>query len=156
MMQHFVCLCCLYINTSKMKYLSILFIAAICFVLVQCKKTAKVTETVFVASPFGCSNTENNKSGDYFICIDTLRDNRCPENVICVWGGYTAVNVNFHEGNNIHSFKMGLKNFVLSGSTFDTTINNYRIILNNILPYPNTSVGNQNNIKKAYFEITHL
>ena len=138
-----------------MKYLSTLFIALVSFVLLQCKKPAKAIETVFVVSPFSCSNTETNKSIDYFICVDSLYDSRCPANVNCPWAGFAKVKVKFHEGNNVYSFEMSLTKFPAIGLTNDTTLNGYRIIFTDVLPYPgSTSPSPTPSDKKCYFKIT--
>ena len=155
-MQHFICFCCLVLNTSKMKYLSILLIAAVSFVLLQCKKPQKVTETIFIAPLNSCSNIKTDNSGDYFICVDSLNDSRCPANAICIWAGFAMAKIKFHEGNNTHSLKMVLEKSVYFPNTNDTTINGYRIIFTDVQPYP--GLGSSPPIageQKCFFKITH-
>ena len=143
-------------NTSKMKYLSLLLIVCVSFVLMQCKKPQKVTETVFIASPLGCSNVKTDNSGDYFICIDSLNDSRCPQLVLCVHAGFVIAKVKFHEGNNIHSLNMGLDKNIYFPTTNDTIINGYRIIFSDVQPYPgSTSPPPSAGEKKCFFKITH-
>lgn len=107
-----------------------------------------------VVSLYKCLPLQTN--GSVSICFDSLiTDSRCPENVVCVWGGYAMIKVSFYENNNIHRFKLLLPPGQRNKSN-DTTINGYKIILTGLNPYPNTSlpVPTTNNIK-ASFDITH-
>lgn len=69
------------------------------------------------------------KATEPYICFDSLiEDSRCPKGMTCVWAGTVLIKVSFHEGSNIHPFKIFLGK--------DTTINGYKIIFTDLTPYP--------------------
>ena len=116
---------------------SCLFIILINFVT-ACKKS----ETTQANGKFEVALYNCNKKSEPYICFDSLiTDNRCPEDVVCIWSGYAMIKVSFHENRNTHIFKMAIPNIrnLFFDAPADTTINGYRIVFSDLQPYPNTS-----------------
>lgn len=69
---------------------------------------------------------------DYSLCFESVDDSRCPTNAVCVWEGNAAANL-------VLKSAAGNKSFTLNThSNFkrDTIINNLKIELIGVLPYP--------------------
>jgi hypothetical protein len=76
------------------------------------------------------------------IALDSvLNDSRCPKGCYCFWAGNAEVRFSF--SNDVHKIKFVLNTF--SGWRTDTLINEYRIKLLDVKPYPEAGrIINQN------------
>jgi hypothetical protein len=93
----------------------------------------------------------NVKGKDITICFDNLeQDSRCPVNADCIWRGIAVANFTLKNGTQEVKFK--LANYTLAPFTNDTTINEVRIILKNVTPYPGEA-GYSTQKKTAILEI---
>ena len=117
----------------------LLFIVAgfLILIFISCKKNA--TTAYGTAIPlYSCNNNSSDRTVPY-ICFDSLiNDSRCPEDAVCIWAGYVMIKTTFHENGNTHSFRMILPDLKNFGAVNDTTINGYRVVFKDLMPYPNT------------------
>lgn len=84
---------------------------------------------------------------DYEICLLSINDSRCPSGGKCVWEGDAVVELNLKTNSKNQSFSLHTHpNFQK-----DTVINNLKIELLNVFPYPdlNTAVDQ----KDSYAEL---
>ena len=72
------------------------------------------------------------KDTAYEICLKSIKDSRCPTGVNCIWGGDAVVVFNFQSKTEKKSFEL----HTASKLKQDTIINNLRIKLINVFPYP--------------------
>ncbi len=71
------------------------------------------------------------------ICFDSLiNESRCPVNIdiYCIWGGYASAAFRLNTGGVSTTFKLSTLN--VGNLHTDTVINNIKITLKDILPYP--------------------
>ena len=69
---------------------------------------------------------------DYSLCFDAVSDSRCPADVVCVWEGNAAASFILKSATGNVPFTLNtFRNF-----TQDTIINNLKIELIGVLPYP--------------------
>lgn len=72
------------------------------------------------------------------LCVDSVyNDSRCPMDVICIWQGNAAVAVSFSINGNVHHLTLNTAN--TNTLSADTLIENYRISLDELAPYPISS-----------------
>jgi hypothetical protein len=117
-----------------MKQIFSLLLFGIIALFAGCKKTAtKNAATVSVAMEqcvqklYGADNLS--------LCLDELvEDSRCPTNANCMWQGVARLRFSMQLQNQSYSFVLSTSN-VQSFRT-DTTIQNYRISLRQVTPYP--------------------
>jgi hypothetical protein len=77
----------------------------------------------------------NIKSRGISVCFNNLEeDSRCPINAVCIWRGVAIANLTFKNGAKEVTFK--LADYTFPGFINDTTIDNVRIILKKVSPYP--------------------
>lgn len=79
---------------------------------------------------------------------DVLQDSRCPLDVICIWEGNASVALILSENSNKHDIV--LNTYRPFGR--DTTINNYKITLVDVHPYPMSD----NTIDKSKYSVDIL
>lgn len=72
---------------------------------------------------------------EYEICLTSINDSRCPSNVVCVWEGDAEVEFNFKSNSENKIFKLHTNDKFQQ----DTIINNLKIKLLNVFPYPNSN-----------------
>lgn len=72
---------------------------------------------------------------EYEICLTSINDSRCPSNVVCVWEGDAEVEFNFKSNSENKIFKLHTNDKFQQ----DTIINNIKIKLLNVFPYPNSN-----------------
>jgi hypothetical protein len=114
---------------KKAIYFFILATTATLFIL-SCKKQA-VNNATYNLKLKECSAAGKG----FIICFDSLiTDSRCPSEVVCVWGGVAAGKFSFKQNGNVVNFNLATAN-ILNFHT-DTVINQVKISLQNILPYP--------------------
>lgn len=83
-------------------------------------------------------------------CFDSiLTDSRCPENVVCIWGGEAIAGFSLKNNQN------NTINFDLHVGTIDTTINDYKFSFFNLLPYPHTEIQTKLEDYRAKIIIKH-
>lgn len=86
----------------------------------------------------------NDYSKQTTLCFDSvLTDSRCPENVICIWGGEAIARFRIVNDSNAPLF------IDLHTGTFDTIVNDYKISFIDLFPYPNTEIQRNINDYKA-------
>ena len=85
------------------------------------------------------------------IKIDSVSDNRCPIDVVCVWEGNAIVSFILTEGNNDIKFKLNTH----SNYRRDTLINHYRIRLTGLNPPNRINPPNKLEDYKAELIITN-
>jgi hypothetical protein len=145
----------LYWSYKKRVMKFILTMLCLSFTLIQCKKTSEayvLKEEELVSNLYNCSNKGLN--ANYFICVDSLYDSRCPSNVICANAGISVIKIKFIIGDSIYPLKMCLNKIPTLALTNDTLINGYRIKYTNQLPYPNTNINTSAADKKSYFNVS--
>lgn len=72
------------------------------------------------------------------LCVDSVfNDSRCPMDVICVWQGNAAVAISFTLHGTVHQLTLNTANTI--NLTADTIVQNYRISLSELMPYPISS-----------------
>lgn len=72
------------------------------------------------------------------ICFDSvLQDSRCPVYAVCVWAGVAQVKLTVRVGNS--SYPIVLSTLQAPGFVRDTTIQQYRISLQDVQPHPGDS-----------------
>ena len=107
-----------------------------CFCLLACRKAT--VNTVNTDNPVSikldeCATVQ--RSSEIFkVCLDSLNDSRCPLGALCIWTGVATVKLTV-TGHAVHSFLLS----TLKRPSFppaDTTIENHRIQLTKVLPYP--------------------
>lgn len=70
---------------------------------------------------------------DIYVCFDSvIADSRCPVDVVCIWEGEAAAGfrVSTYDGTHFLQMKVGE----------DTVVGDYKIIFEDLVPYPNTKV----------------
>jgi hypothetical protein len=80
------------------------------------------------------------------VLVVSISDSRCPSDVVCIWGGIASVT--FLIESNEFSLLIG------QTKTFSVGQKNYELKLEDVTPYPNTKVANQE--KKAVFILKPL
>ena len=68
----------------------------------------------------------------YEICLESINDSRCPSGGECVWEGDAVVEFNFKSKTENKSFSLHTNDKFQQ----DTIINNLKIKLLNVIPYP--------------------
>ncbi len=79
------------------------------------------------------------------ICFDSLiTDSRCPANAFCLWGGVAVAKFSYRQNNTVMPFTLATVPF----NTFltDTTINQIKILFQDITPRPVLNNPNKNDI----------
>jgi hypothetical protein len=77
----------------------------------------------------------NDYSNHTTFCFDSvLTDSRCPENLICIWGGEAIVRFKIVNDRNSLLF------IDLPTGTIDTIVSDYKISFIDLYPYPNTEI----------------
>ncbi len=98
--------------------------------IVSCKKQA-VNKGIYNVKLKEC----NTSCKDFIICFDSLiTESRCPSDVVCIWGGVAVGEFSFKQNGSVVHFNLATGN-ILDYHT-DTLINQIKISLQNILPYP--------------------
>jgi len=137
------------ITLLKNKTLYGLLVIAMMF-LSSCTKDDPQGLNSKTATLYHCTS----KSFEPYICFDSLiTDSRCPKPGVCFWSGTAVIKVNFHEKDNVHTFKMSLKGFPSIGYPNDTAIAGYRIVLIDLTPYLDFTVPSQASDIRATFNI---
>lgn len=107
-----------------------------------CTKSKKESDIVEISKMSGTSSiplsgckTWAFTNDDVKICYDSLvEDSRCPIGGVCVWAGRARAKFSFHLNNQKYSIAL-----TTSGTEYyrvDTVIGNYKIVLEDISPYP--------------------
>ncbi len=73
---------------------------------INCKKETKSREALLVSNIYSCSNIEVKQATNYYICVDSLYESRCPENVACATVGSAIVKIRFNIGDLNYPLKM--------------------------------------------------
>jgi hypothetical protein len=138
------------IKQFDMKHLTALIIFALFFT--ACKKEttpAQLGDNVLEAG--NCLTNVQGQS-NVSLCLDSVRDSRCPLNVMCIWQGVAEANFTLKTGTAEIKFKLATLKFKALGLTGDTTINNIRFILKDVKPYPG-QIGYSTQKKSVELEI---
>jgi hypothetical protein len=141
-----------------MKRLSLVYIGIglLLFTQPACNKNKTVITDPSVVTLNNCNTGIPNVSAPY-ICFDSVvSESRCPIGGVCIWAGYVMIKTSFHENGNTHSFRMILPYINGVNAVNDTTINGYRIVFKDLLPYPDlTKPLPSPAVPTATIEITH-
>ncbi|WP_242203759.1 hypothetical protein [Aestuariivivens insulae] len=83
---------------------------------------------------YGLKNNDclNIKDTGYRLCLKGISDSRCPSDVVCVWEGNAKANFELHSSLGDEPFELNTHDRFQQ----DTIINNLKIELINVLPYP--------------------
>jgi len=107
----------------------------LCFCFLACRKA---TTTYNAGNPVTVKLNEcvdvQRSNRTIKVCIDSVSDSRCPFNALCIWAGVAIVKLRV-TGAAVHSFQLS----TISNGHFpptDTTIENHRLYLTKVLPYP--------------------
>lgn len=69
------------------------------------------------------------------MCVDSVSsDSRCPMDVVCIWQGNAAVSVSFTLNETVHHLTLNTGN--TNSYPSDTTIQQFKISLTELAPYP--------------------
>lgn len=124
----------------KAHFLSLLL--GLCLLFSACKKTVLTNGKAAGAKSDETTQIELNDcrqktygSEIINLCLKAVQDSRCPSNVVCVWQGLAKANFTLTINGQPHDFVLATSN-VLHNNT-GVTIENYKIALLNVLPYPN-------------------
>ena len=110
---------------------SVLYFNTVIFT--SCNK--EITRSEIKIKKGNCNFTASNRN--IVICFDSLvNESRCPVNIdiYCIWGGYASAAFRLNTGGVSTTFKLSTLNF--GNLHTDTVINNIKISLKDILPYP--------------------
>jgi hypothetical protein len=115
-----------------------IFIAAAAFFIIGCKKDkANNNEEGGTYQLKNDSCTPVIKAKNFKICCDSIFESRCPANAICVWQGYAGAKFSLHQNGQVIPFTLStLTNRSIINLPNDTVINQIKIILKDITPYP--------------------
>jgi hypothetical protein len=137
--------------TTRTNFIALLITT--CFILFSCKKDNgqfSAYQKVNVKN-FSCQNLSIDN--DVEICADSLIDQRCPIDMVCITSGYTIAFINFKVNNISHKLTLG-------GGTIqriypaDTMINGYKIKFEELKPHRKASDGTKNPNSVATIVIT--
>lgn len=108
----------------------------LCLCFVACRKAINTTSNTGNPATVKLGECVNvlRSNETIKLCLDSLNDSRCPINVECIWAGVAIVKLKV-TGTSLHAFRMSTN----GGRYFppnDTLIENHRIQLNKVLPYP--------------------
>ena len=120
----------------------IILITAVNILLFSCKKQRTVEATTQENEIEKGQCLVNIKGQNMSVCFDGLElDNRCPVNALCITRGVAVANFTATYLNTTVQFKLA---DAKSQSAYanDTTINNVRITLKNVTPWPGEPGGN--------------
>jgi len=104
------------------------------FVLLSCSKTKEKDDFLAITK---CKDfTVNTQKVN--VCFDNvISDSRCPTGGICIWEGCGVVALKITIGAELHTIQLStLQRGVLQFPSNDTTINNVKIELQDLTPYP--------------------
>ncbi len=128
-----------------MKQLKTIWILLLPVLLISCSPDESESDD-FAALKFDKNSTLkinhclDIEATEYSLCFDAVNDSRCPANANCVWEGNAAANFVLKSTTGNTSFTLNTHNIF----TRDTIINNLKIELIGVLPYPlNTNTTNQ-------------
>ncbi len=108
----------------KMKFFIIYTLVAT-FVLLSCSKTKEKDDFLAITKCKDYRLTSQTVN----VCFSALiNDSRCPEDVVCISQGYATVELNVLIKTELHKIQLT--------SSSDTTINNVKIELQDLIPYP--------------------
>lgn len=79
-------------------------------------------------------------NGEYEICLESVNDSRCPVNVVCIWEGDAVVDLSFKSNQKTTSFKLHTHDNFQQ----DTVIDNIKIELAKVAPYPKSGTKQKN------------
>lgn len=82
---------------------------------------------------------------DIEIQITQINDSRCPQDVVCIWGGEVIVSFLIPTGETIE-LCLGGSTDCVSSSEFTFNGNTYQLILLDVKPYPTTTNGNEERV----------
>ncbi len=96
---------------------------------------------------YGNYKLKNNRcynliDSNYELCVDSISDSRCPEDVVCIWEGNAKVYFSLKSPNENTSFTLN----TFRGFQTDSILKGFKFTLLDVLPYPvNTTSSEQNN-----------
>ena len=98
----------------------------------------QLSDDLILNSPLKIKNHDclSNADKKIAICVDSVNnDSRCPTGTVCVWAGDATVRFSMLVNNTKKTFALH------TNSTFqtDTIIDNYKIKLSSLTPYPSTA-----------------
>lgn len=97
----------------------------------KCSKS-KLENGKYTLKTGGCTTEKANRNK---VCFQKLiTESRCPEGAMCVWQGYAQAEFLFTDGQQSITFR--LSTIDGGGLRKDTIINNIKISLIDIIPYP--------------------
>lgn len=77
--------------------------------------------------------------------ITQINDSRCPQDVVCIWGGEVIVSFLIPTGETLE-LCLGGSTDCVSSSEFSFNGNTYQLILLDVKPYPTTTNGNEERV----------
>lgn len=108
---------------SRMPYAVILLVTLLTF---SCSKTDNGRDFYSVV------NQRSEFDANFAFSIDSLRDYRCPSDVVCVWAGDVDIFLKFFLSSGIIDTMMNLNNDARN----PVIIDGYTIRVKDVLPYP--------------------
>jgi len=116
----------------------LLLCAVLTLFIISCKKQKQKQNAsgLFTYSLLKNQCVASANGNNFTICFDSLKiDCRCPIGAHCTWQGYAEANFSFHQNGVVIPFS--LETLDLVSLPQDTIINQIKISLKDVLPYPN-------------------
>lgn len=105
------------------------------FIAISCTKSNSQFDDSLYSIGIDQCQTVRHGSDRMTICTDELSDTRCPEDVVCVWGGLAYAKFTVTVSNVAHTLVMSPKAFPSYNHVTDTTIGGFKIEFLDILPH---------------------
>lgn len=119
-----------------MKILSKLGLIGLFFLLLSCEKNAEV-DTLNIGGITEIKQDETVENTQYGLSlqVNKIDDNRCPEDVVCVWGGNATVEFQLTTKKGKYDFSLDTDESSLDLRNY-TVIDNFKYQLLDVQPYP--------------------
>lgn len=109
----------------------------LCLLFIHCSPSHVLSEGNYKLKVNNCYKLIDS---NYELCLDSISDSRCPEDVVCVWQGNAAVYFSLKSINEKTKFTLN----TFGGFQTDTILKGFQFSLIDVLPYPkNASSQNQ-------------
>ena len=109
-----------------------LLLLSIILLVYSCNDRDVVNEDLSIVYN-GCIDISSSK---FKICFDSIKDSRCPTDLVCIWEGDAITYLSLNSGEDKKSIALHTNNVFQQ----DTLIDGLRIKLLDVLPYPDKDI----------------
>lgn len=109
----------------------------------QNSKSANLGRSVFLQDNESVRYAISNEEIE--VRMTQINDSRCPQNVVCIWGGEVIVSFLIPTGDTI-KLCLGGSTDCVSSNEFSVNGNTYQLILLDVKPYPTTTNGEEKKV----------